>query len=165
MASFTFEHISRETPSFDNDEVYIWVWNADKIPPHLGLSSGKNYFSLTFRGVEDFQTTTMLRKIKRLNVPMIFAKINASIDQQQLFDTFSSYERAKPGGATCLSPIKDVLQATPDVIQLSLLLQFLEKQAQLESVFGLNLPDNYSSLPEYGWQDIVKRIETLDATK
>ena len=96
---------------------------------------------------------------------MIFAKINASIDQQQLFDTFSSYERAKPGGATCLSPIKDVLQATPDVIQLSLLLQFLKKQAQLESVFGLNLPDNYSSLPEYGWQDIVKRIETLDATK
>ena len=165
MASFTFEHIIRQSPSFDNDEVYIWVWNADKIPPHLGLSLGKNYLSLTYRGVEDFQTATMLRKIKRLNVPMLFVKISVSADQQKLLDTFSSYERAKPGGATCLSPIKDVLQASPEVIQLSLLLQFLEKHQQIESVFGVNLPDDYHSLPEYGWQDIVKRIETLDATK
>ena len=165
MASFTFENIVRETPSFDSNEVYIWTWNADKIPPHLGFSSGKSYLSLTYRGVENFQVSAMLRKAKRLNVPVVFVKLKAEIEPDKLLKAFESYERAKPGGATCLSPIKEILHAPGEVIQLSLLLQFLEKQQQIESVFGLNLPDDYTGLPEYGWQDIVKRIETLDAAK
>lgn len=165
MASFTFESIIRETPSFESNEVYIWIWNADKIPPHLGFSLGKNYCSLTYRGVEDFQAAAMLRKVKRLNIPVVLVKLDTEINQDRLLQTFAFYERAKPGGATCLSPIKDILQAPQEVIQLAFLLQSLDQQQQIERVFGLNLPDNYNRLPEYGWQDIVKRIETLDAAK
>ncbi len=165
MASFEFNEIRRESPVFEGSALIIWIWNADKIPPHLGISVGKSYFSLTYKGVEAFQTAAMLRKIKRLQIPMAFVRTKIDIDEDQAAKLFQSFERAKPGGSTCLSPIKELCDSGAGVLQLANLLKELEDSGSISDFHGLNLPPDYSALPEYSWLDIVKRIEQLDAAK
>lgn len=165
MATFEFNDIRRESPVFEGNALIIWIWNADKIPPHLGISVGKRYFSLTYKGVEDFQTSAMLRKIKRLQIPIAFAKTIIDIEENQAAELFQSFERAKPGGSTCLSPIKELCTSGAGVLQLANLLKELEDSNSISAFHGLNLPPDYSALPEYSLLDIVKRIEQLDAAK
>jgi hypothetical protein len=165
MAIFEFNEIRRESPVFEGNTLIIWIWNADKIPPHLGVSIGKRYFSLTYKGVEDFQTAAMLRKIKRLQIPMAFVGTKIDAEENHVAKLFQSFERAKPGGATCLSPIKELFTSGKDVLQLANLLKELEDSNRISAFYGLNLQPDYSALPEYSWLDIVKRIEQLDAAK
>ena len=164
MSTFKFDSIIQEFPRFDKNELFIWVWNADKIPPHLGLSYGKNYHSLTYKGVDHFPTGTMIRKIKRSEIPMLFIQVKKVVSQD-LEKLFLSFERAKPGLTTCLSPIKQALDLSDNEKQLSVVLEVLQSQHQLQTVFGAFLPENYTSLPVYSWQDIVSRIEVLNAEK
>ena|SRR6218665_320852 len=164
MSTFKFDSIIADFPKFEKEEVFIWVWNADKIPPHLGLSLGKNYHSLTYKGVDRFPTGTMIRKIKRSEIPTLFIRVDAVCDLD-LNALFTSFERAKPGVTTCLSPIKEVLNISEDQKQLSSVLEVLQHNQQLREVFGTFLPSNYNHLPVYGWQDIVSRIEVLNAEK
>lgn len=164
MNTFKFDSILPELPKFEKEEVFIWVWNADKIPPHLGLSYGKNYFSLTYKGVDEFLTGTMVRKIKRSEIPTLFIRVNIELTPE-LLKLFHSFERAKPGISTCLSPIKTAFGITEPVKQLSGLLAEIEQRGKLGTVYSSFLPEDYTSLPVYGWQDIVSRIEVLNAEK
>jgi len=164
MSTFSFENIVTEFPKFEKEELFIWVWNADKIPPHLGLSYGKSYHSLTYKGVDGFPTGTMIRKVKRSEIPVLFIQVNVQV-RQDLENLFQSFERAKPGLTTCLSPIKQALNVSDNEKQLSAVLEVLQHQNKLQMVFGAFLPKNYSSLPVYGWADIVSRIEVLNAEK
>lgn len=164
MNTFRFENIHRETPKFDADQVVLWVWNADKIPPHLGISVGKTYHSLTYKGVDHTQVGAMLRKAKRSAIPMVFIQLLTSVSEETP-EIFARLERAKPGGATCLTPIREALEVTEEPKQLSELLHMLNKEGLVGSVYGLHLGTSYNALPEYGWLDIVKRIQLLDASK
>jgi len=164
MNTFKFDTIIAEFPKFEKDELFIWVWNADKIPPHLGLSRGKNYYSLTYKGADEFVVGTMVRKIKRSEIPMLFIRIESDLNVD-LSRLFQSFERAKPGVSTCLSPIKAAFEVGDNVKQLSGLLAQVQQQGKLGSVYGSFLNEDYSSLPVYGWEDIVSRIEELNAEK
>lgn len=165
MATFEFTEIQREWPTFEGSSLFIWVWNADKIPPHLGVSVGKRYFSLTYKGFEDFQSATMIRKIKRLQIPIAFVKTTLEAGEEESAKLFRSFERAKPGGATCLSPIKELCRSSEKVVQLAHLLKELHESGKLSAVYGLNLPEGYKRLPDYNLEDIAKRIKELDAAK
>jgi hypothetical protein len=164
MNTFKFETIIAELPKFEKDELFIWVWNADKIPPHLGLSCGKNYHSLTYKGVDEFMVGTMIRKLKRSEIPTLFVRVESELNSD-LSRLFQSFERAKPGVSTCLSPIKMAFGIEDTVKQLSGLLAQIQEQGKLGRVYGMFLNEDYSSLPVYGWEDIVSRIEVLNAEK
>lgn len=164
MSTFKFDTITNEFPKFNKDEVFIWVWNADKIPPHLGLSCGKQYFSLTFKGVDEYSTPAMIRKIKRSEIPGLFIQVETTIGQDTR-KTFDLFERAKPGISTCLSPIKTVLGIDESVKQLAELLLIIKQDLRLKDVYGVFLPNDYQSLPVYNWNDIVSRIEVLNAER
>ena len=47
--------INAEKQKIDEQKCLLWVWHADKIPPHLGLSVEGRYFSLKANG-KDFMT-------------------------------------------------------------------------------------------------------------
>ena len=160
MSEFDFKFIHRELPDQLFQKTFIWIWNADKVPPHIGISAGKDYYSLTYRKSEHLLTASMLKKAKRSGVPLVLVEIPKETIQLNPQQTFSKYERAIDG-ITCLQPIREVMQLE-GVNQLASLLTYLESESLLIQVNGLNLPEDYTGIPDYSMEDILKRIRILN---
>ena len=72
MPAFDFSEIQHSWPPKMVRGTYLWIWNADKIPPHIGISRGQNYFSLTVRGSEVQKSViAMVRKARRVEIPLV----------------------------------------------------------------------------------------------
>ncbi|WP_343633547.1 hypothetical protein [Fluviicola sp.] len=160
MSEFTFKNIRREFPEHILQKSFIWIWNADKVPPHIGISTGKDYYSLTYRKSEQLLTASMLKKAKRSAIPLILVEIPQELIRLEIAAIFSKYERAS-GGITCMYPIRETMQLE-HVSQLADLLVYLESKALIQGVNGVNLPEGYTGIPDYSMEDILKRIETLN---
>jgi hypothetical protein len=98
--------------------VYIILFNASSIPPHLLLSINGAIYSITDSGR---QLGSPLEKlvlfIKRKNVPAIFVEWRQleswKVDRLEnlALECFSKYERVVEGKVSCLFPIRDVVAA------------------------------------------------------
>ncbi|MNK12903.1 hypothetical protein D3C87_309810 [compost metagenome] len=161
MSAFDFTQIHREFPENLLQKTYIWIWNADKIPPHIGISAGKEYYSLTYRKSEQLLTASMLKKAKRSAVPLVLVEIPSEIIKQDLNTVFKSYQRAM-NGITCLYPIREALSLGSEINQLTDLLKHLQSEKLIRNVSGANLPEAYKGIPGYSMEDILKRIEYLN---
>lgn len=163
MADYLFREILREKPDFSNrDHTFIWVWNADKIPPHLGFSFENNYYSLTFKERELKPVSGVLRKATRSKIPLLFVEIPGSWEETEIRNAFQLFERAEAGKSTCLSPIREVLGLNETIQQLAHLLTELDRQGIPFRVFALHLDQSYVLLPDYTVDDIVSRIQGLN---
>lgn len=160
MSKFDFESIHRELPEQLLQKSVIWIWNADKIPPHIGISIGKDYYSLTYRKSEHLLTASMLKKAKRSAIPLVLVEVPKEVIRQDAAMIFSKYDRAV-GGITCLQPIREVMKLN-EVNQLADLLSQLESDGQIIRVNGLNLPEAYTGIPDYSMEEILDRINTLN---
>ncbi len=161
MSKFDFNSIHLELPEQLLQKTVIWIWNADKIPPHIGISTGKDYFSLTNRKSEHLLTASMLKKAKRSAIPLVLIEIPKEVIQLDPVIVFSKYERAIDG-ITCLHPVREVMHLDGGVSQLANLLTYLESANLILKVSGLNLPEGYTGIPEYTMEDILKRINNLN---
>ena len=160
MSKFEFKFIHRELPEYMLQKTFIWIWNADKIPPHIGISTGKDYYSLSYRKSEHLLTASMLKKAKRVAIPLVLVEIPKEMIRKDTTMIFSGYHRATDG-ITCLHPIREVMQLD-QVNQLADLLIHLESQNLITQVNGLNLPENYRGIPAYSMEDILERIFQLN---
>src|SRR5688500_11237527 len=124
MSKFDFQSINRELPEQVLQKTFIWIWNADKIPPHIGISSGKDYYSLTYRKSEHLLSASMLRKAKRAAIPLVLVEIPQTMICLEPKTLFSRYDRAS-GELTCLKPISEVMQLSGWIKQLADLLIYL----------------------------------------
>nr|WP_294858349.1 hypothetical protein [uncultured Fluviicola sp.] len=163
MSKFDFESIHEGLPEQLLQKTVIWIWNADKIPPHIGISIGKDYFSLTYRKSEHLLTASMLKKAKRSAVPVVLVEIPNEVIRVDVAGAFLKYDRAVDG-ITCLQPIREVMQLDK-VSQLANLLTYLQSENFMLQVNGLNLPENYTGIPDYSMEDILKRISQLNEVK
>ena len=161
MSEFNFQSIDRELPEQLLQKSFIWIWNADKIPPHIGISKEKDYFSLTYKKSERLLTVSMLKKAKRSLIPLVLVAIPEEIILFDLESVFSKYERAMDG-VTCLQPIRESMNLDHNISQLSDLLMYLESKGLIREAAGLNLPEGYTGIPDYSMKDILKRIESLN---
>lgn len=161
MSEFDFKLLHRELPEQLLQKAFIWIWNADKIPPHIGISIDKDYYSLTYRKSERLLTASMLKKAKRSAIPLVLVEIPKEVFQKDAGLVFSQYERAV-GGVTCLHPIREVMKLGLEVNQLTDLLNDLDSKGLILQVNGLNLPENYKGIPAYSMDDILQRINTLN---
>ena len=160
MSKFDFESIHRELPEQLLQKSVIWIWNADKIPPHIGISIGKDYYSLTYRKSERLLTASMLKKAKRSAIPLVLVEVPKEVIRQDVAMIFSKYDRAVDG-ITCLQPIREVMKLN-QVNQLADLLSQLESDGQIIRVNGVNLPETYTGIPDYSMEEILDRIKTLN---
>lgn len=162
MSEFNFEAIQAGFPENLNQKTMIWIWNANKIPPHIGISVGKDYFSLTYRKSEHLLTASMLKKAKRSAIPLVLVEIPGGSVQLDPVTVFSKYERAIDG-ITCLRPIREAMRLGEDVNQLADLLNYLESNKLIVQVNGVNLPEGYVGIPDYSMEDILDRIKLLNS--
>lgn len=161
MSSFKFDHIVHGKPDFASPKMYIWVWNADKTPPHLGFSIGKEYFSLTFKASERKSVSGMLGKATRLKIPLLWIEFEPHFELNQVVAHFGKYSHAISGESTCLSPIKELFGFGETIQQLAHLLTALHTNEVAFKVFALHLDASYKALPFYTIDAINERIHAL----
>lgn len=160
MSKFDFESIHSGFPEQLLQKTVIWIWNADKIPPHIGISVEKDYYSLTYRKSEHLLTVSMLKRAKRSAIPLVLVEIPGEVIQNDTAMIFSKYDRAVDG-ITCLKPIREAMNLD-QVSQLANLLTYLQTQNLILKVSGLNLPENYAGIPDYSMEEILDRIKSLN---
>lgn len=165
MAKFDFKSIDFVKPTDLGVKNYIWVWNPDKIPPHLGFSFGKIYFSLTYKGNEMKSVSGMIRKANRLKIGLLFIEIPDAWIIKDVPEVFAQYTKAIAGLNTCLTPIREVFDLGETIQQLANLLTELESRNESLHVFALHLDETYNALPDYSVSDIVTRIQELNHAK
>lgn len=166
MPTFNFSEMQTGWPPKMVRGSYLWIWNADKIPPHIGISRGQNYFSLTFRSAEIQKSViAMVRKARRAEIPLVLIDISDWPFKKDFTSVFQQFEKAMPEGPTCLSPLKEVLEINERVKQLAELLTEIEKRGHLKQVFAVHLGEGYRRLPDYSPEDIRSRIALLHETK
>lgn len=78
---------------------------------------------------------------------------------------FAAYKQIVLHKSTCLSPITAVLLAEEQDLILAELLEKLEKQERIQSIFGLHLEADFLGIPQYDRAEIAKRISKIQDAK
>lgn len=161
MYSFQFTEIEFSNDYDFTQNTYLWVWHANKIPPHIGISTQDAYFSLKVSGKDvGLPCDRTLNRVLAKNSSLLLIEVKVDICISDIKSAYKNYHSAVPLVSTCLTPIAEILELN-DVNQLSGLLHKLSKNNTLGKVFGINLPEGYKSLPEYSPNDIQLRLKNL----
>jgi hypothetical protein len=164
MYSFEFEEILPfHDPQMLHQGFYLWVWYADKIPPHIGCSIDGRYFSLKVNGKDELlKVEKVLAIVERKKIASLIIRVDTDLFLGSVSKKFNQFTKASNGKSTCLTPIAQILACDSDVEQLSQLLKYLKDQRKLNKVFGLNLVKGYKGIPFYSRQDIDDRLRKLE---
>lgn len=157
--------------NIDNEDfklgIFLWVFHADKIPPHIGISKDGFYFSLKVSSKdENIPVEKICKLLKTKKIPTLIIKTSEnSIKNRHLETVFEKYQTANSDGLTCLTPIIEIyFSETQDLILIELL-NLLNEAGVMETIFGINLPSDFKGIPTYSRQDIQNRLFQLKNAK
>lgn len=161
MSNFIFDNIIPiENQDFSQGN-FLWIWHADKIPPHVGISVNGNYFSLKFNGKDDGIPTEITSKIiQKKEIPSLLIELKNDIQLDEIQSIFNRYEATESNKTTCLTPLIKLFD-NQNVSKLNDLLLFLSERQIIGSVLGAFLPENYSCIPCYSVEQIHQRLKKL----
>lgn len=148
MKNFALQHILNGIDKDFSKGIYIILFNATAIPPHLLLSIHGEIFSITDSGR---QLGSPLEKlvgfIKRKNVPVLFVEWkteNTGSLKTAAREHFMKYDKVVEGKVSCLFPVRDVVAGVlgEEMKQANFifeLLPMMEKANALGEVTELNM--------------------------
>ncbi len=148
MKNFFLQSILPGSEKDFSEGIYIILFNATSLPPHLLLSIHGEIYSITDSGR---QIGSPLEKlvgfIKRKNIPALFIEWKASncdVVKKSAKEHFLNYDRVIEGKVSCLFPIRDVVAIIlkEEMKQANFifeLLPMMEKENALGEVFELNM--------------------------
>jgi hypothetical protein len=148
VATFTLQHILPGNEKDFSKGIYIILFNATVLPPHLLLSINGEIFSITDSGRQmGSPLEKLVAFIKRKNVPAIFVEWkfeNAEQLKNSAREHFIKYDRVVEGKVSCLFPIRDVAANIlgEEMMQANFifeLLPLMEKTNALGEISELNM--------------------------
>ena len=147
--------------------IFLWVFHADKIPPHIGISKDGQYFSLKVSSKdENISVESLSKLLKTKKIPTLIIKTSEnSIQKRNLNAVFEQYQTADSEGLTCLTPITEIYFSERKDLILIELLNLLNEAGVVETIFGINLPADYKGIPTYTREDIQQRLLHLKHAK
>ncbi|MFK7785460.1 MAG: hypothetical protein AB8B56_10105 [Crocinitomicaceae bacterium] len=154
ISAFCKEDFAIELP-------YLWIWNPEGIPPHMGLSVDGRYFSLKANGL-DFNSNLLdlLELISRKKLPVLAVELKLPLKSKDCELEFAKFEKTVPHKITCLNPIKNVL-SFPGATKLSELLMKLDDEELLGTIISWNIGKETIELAEYSTEDIHNHLVSL----
>ena len=167
MSDFNFGIISnlKEFTIFDKG-FFLWIWYADKIPPHIGCSINGRYYSLKVNGKDEgLLASKVVAVIENKKIPSVFVQLKKDFNSSEIQTIFANYQPAQSTKNTCLTPITELFQCSDSIFQLSELLKYLKERGEIETFFGLNLIEDCRNLPNYIQDDIKSRLLKLENVK
>ena len=157
--SFIFKNIN-QIERFPAAENALWIFNADKIPPHIGLKAGEKYFSLKWNGKDVSEDPEKIwRMVQQKKIPFLSVGLKGiDLNLKEVTDVFDRLTSAKFHQFSCLMPINNLLFPGQKGGILKDLLLTLETIHGTLEVEGIYLPDNYKGILEYDAEQILAHI-------
>lgn len=144
---------------------YLWIWYADKIPPHIGCSLNGFYYSLKVSGKDRaLPVNRVLDLVLKKEIAFLLVELNSDVTKLQLDACFDQYEHATID-RSCLTPILDVFTNPSGITLLRDLLTYLAQRDEIKCIFGLNLPETYQDLPVYSINEVKSRLLKLECAE
>lgn len=148
---------------FPINQGIIYIFHANKIPPHIGWSQNNQFYSLKATGVDiGLDTFKINHVILKKQIPtLIVALSDIDFDNRSTDQLFSRYGKGLEAGKTCLNPIDQVLFKQVKHEKIGDLLQSLFDIKKNLIFYGVNLPESFEGILNYSKNDIEKRILQL----
>ena len=141
----------------------LWVFNADRIPPHLGLSSEGYYYSLKVNGKdESVPVSRIIDLVEKKGIKTLIFELS-DVQSFQIRESFSEYDKAKAGEVTCLDPIKKILNV--EALTIHDLLFRLYADGMVSRVIGVNINSAFKGIPFYELEDIFDHLNALESVQ
>jgi hypothetical protein len=169
MEEFQFEidynninHIT-EIGGFPNHKALLYIFHANKIPPHIGWSERDKFYSLKATGTDiGLDTLKINHIVLKKQIPTLIVELNdLDIDDKNTNEIFSKYGDSLEKGKTCLNPIDEILFNEVKHEKIGDLLQYLFEIRMNLIFYGVNLPRTFRGISNYSKIDIEKRIIEL----
>lgn len=146
---------------WDKQKCYLWVWHADKVPPHLGISFEGRYFSLKANGKDQgLKIKAVLSVLNKKRIKTVCFELDANVTLKDLEVEFSNFTITIPNETSCLVPIQNLL-CIKAASQLNDLLIELERRGQIKKTIGFNLPLEFKNFKRYTIEDVHARLKML----
>lgn len=153
--------------------LYLFVFRATRIPPHIGVITNGMLYDITSVGPNvDLPVTDFYNTILKRNVEVVFVELKQPLNKDLnsvITKKVREYRKVAPS-ISCLNPIKDFINEIYDIevnkarFIFELLPMLFEKNF-IKGVSQLNLSDkitnNVFELTKYTEKDIEKCIEAL----
>lgn len=153
----------KNSADFPEKKGLLYIFHANKIPPHIGWSVNDKFYSLKATGVDiGLDVFKINHVILKKQIPTLIVEISGLMVKEELTDqVFLSYGEALEKGKTCLNPIDEILfkQVKHEKIG-DLLKTLFENQINL-IFYGVNLPQSFEGIYNYSKNEIEKRIIEL----
>lgn len=161
MATFNFKELPSTTTDFFQGKCILWVINADKSPPHVGISMHDSFYSLKVNGKdEDLPCHTLVKLFQTKKKKVLLYEIEVT-EALNLRSIFNKYNYIINGKSTCLTPIHKALLNVDNSILLKNLIEQLESQSRIKAIFGLNLNPDFTGIPAYSMAEVLERITQI----
>lgn len=148
------------------DQLCLWVWYADKIPPHIGCSTEGKYFSLKANGKDlCIPVSKVQQLVLNKKIPFLLISSDVLVESEELTSIYNSYSCANAEGISCLKPILELFDNPSGVNQLKDLISYLESTERIKHIFGIHLNPDFIGLKEYGQEEIKERLRKLNHVK
>ena len=165
MFSYLFEEFAIENQNVDFNNLYIWIINSDKTPPHIGISRNLQFFSLKATGKDNgLSTMDTFSLFKKKKIEFILVELNSLLFDRDLEKVYSSYSTAIPTKVSCITPVLDFLNLSEPFLLFDLI-RYLNKKNMISSVNVYNFRREKLGLGIYGDKDVAFEIEKLQGAK
>jgi len=154
-----------DSSNLNLNRLILWVWYADKIPPHVGVSFNFKYFSLKATGKDELiELDGVLNLLNKKKITTLGFELLMDSSLQKIENVYSNYSTTIPNDVTCLNPIKEILDVF-EVTKLRELLSALNDKSQINKVIGFNVDESFKGIVNYNVNDIHSRLKKLDFAK
>ena len=164
MSNYRIDNIQMNE-GVDVTKTNLWVWHANKIPPHIGISVDNRYFSLKANGKDENVDLESIKLILgKKPIATLCFELNKEIKAAKVNQVFNAYSTTVVGEITCLNPIKSLLDCE-GADKLIELLKELYATNSISRVVGFNIPDDFEGICDYSINDIHDRLTKLSNGK
>jgi hypothetical protein len=146
--------------------LFIWIFHANKIPPHIGISIDGHFYSLKVTNKDlEVDYKRVIDIINQKKIQTIFVEIN-NLDlniKEKIDEIFTKTDVINNCNSSCLIPLIKVLVGVNslEIERLSQLLVNLQNQDRIQAYFQLNLDPDFEGIQFYTKEKIQQRIEEL----
>ena len=158
---FRFKNLPRLASISEVNDVLIWIFHIDKIPPHIGISSQGVFFSLKSNGKDSIETNYVNQISVNKGIKLLKVKLMFSISSGYIERIYEDYTCATSAECSCLSPIKKALNMPKEVTKLSDLLKVLKERDLIAGWHSLNVSVQQAGVLSYDLFDINERLNKL----
>jgi len=140
--------------------VFLWIWQPENTPPHLGISMDGKYFSLQYEKMQfELSVQNIFEIIERKQISIMWLQIQ--VENHNVRDIFLNYVSCSINNCSCIQPILDIFSVSKNGAILFDLLESLESKRILGKLFHKNLPKKFTHINPYTREDVTEHLLNL----